>query len=66
MTATGWEADEPPKTWVRAKLRFAPTAAALEQAAWVGPGPASGLEPPITTTYALPATKWYGDETPRY
>ena len=37
VTAIGWEADEPPKTWVRAKLRFAPTAAALEQAAWVGP-----------------------------
>ena len=26
----------------------------------------AGLEPPITTTYALPATTWYGDETARY
>lgn len=26
----------------------------------------AGLEPPITTTYALPATPWYGDETARY
>ena len=25
-----------------------------------------GLEPPITTTYALPATTWYGDEAGRY
>ena len=26
----------------------------------------AGLEPPITTTYALPATTWYGDERERY
>ena len=26
----------------------------------------AGLEPPITTTYALPATMWYGDERERY
>ena len=43
VTAIGWEADEPPKTWVRAKLRFAPTAAALEQAAWIGPDNGAGV-----------------------
>ena len=42
VTAIGWEADEPPKTWVWAKLRFAPTAAALEQAAWIGPNDGAG------------------------
>ena len=26
----------------------------------------TGLEPPVTTTYALPATTWYEDETARY
>ncbi|MAG36314.1 MAG: hypothetical protein CL878_08730 [Dehalococcoidia bacterium] len=37
-TAIRWEADEPPKTWVKAQLRFAPTEASLEPAVWVGPG----------------------------
>ena len=32
-----WEADCPPKTWVRAQLRFAKTEKDLKHAAWTGP-----------------------------
>ena len=37
-TAISWEAEVPPKTWVRAQLRHAATEAELERATWVGPG----------------------------
>ncbi|MEW6754048.1 MAG: VCBS repeat-containing protein [Candidatus Latescibacterota bacterium] len=33
-----WWGGVPPKTWVRAQLRFAATPEALDQAAWSGPG----------------------------
>ena len=32
-----WDADVPPKTWVRAQLRFADSEEGLERAAWTGP-----------------------------
>jgi hypothetical protein len=37
-----WEADLPPKTWVRAQLRFAPSREGLEEAKWQGPGGGEG------------------------
>ena len=33
-----WQAETPPRTWVRAQLRFGATCAALEGATWTGPG----------------------------
>ena len=38
----GWEAELAPKTWVGARLRFAPTPETLADAPWRGPGGASG------------------------
>lgn len=38
VTNIRWEADLPPKTWVRAQLRFAATRESLRHAAWSGPG----------------------------
>jgi len=38
VTKICWEADVPPKTWVRAQLRFAATKESLRHAAWSGPG----------------------------
>jgi hypothetical protein len=36
-TSVSWVAQTPPKTWVKAQLRWAPTKAGLKQAAWHGP-----------------------------
>lgn len=37
VTRISWEAQVPPKTWVKAQLRFADTKKALETAVWQGP-----------------------------
>ncbi len=42
VRSISWDAQEPPKTWVRAQLRFAPARETLEQAPWQGPGGEDG------------------------
>lgn len=37
VRGVAWQAETPPKTWVRAQLRFADTEAALPDAPWTGP-----------------------------
>jgi hypothetical protein len=41
LTALEWEAELPPRTWLRAQVRSAATEEALAEAAWTGP---AGLE----------------------
>jgi hypothetical protein len=41
VTGIEWDADLPPKTWVRAWLRFAETKETLSKAAWLQPGQSS-------------------------
>lgn len=36
-THISWKAETPPKTWVKAQLRSAPTSAALDKTSWQGP-----------------------------
>ncbi len=38
VSKVSWEAEIPPKTWVKAQLRSAATEGALEKATWRGPG----------------------------
>jgi hypothetical protein len=38
VSKVSWEAEIPPKTWVKAQLKSAATEVALEKAAWKGPG----------------------------
>ena len=37
-----WDADTPPKTWVKAQLRFARSKQRLSEAVWQGPGGSNG------------------------
>jgi len=37
VTELAWDATVPPKSWVRAQLRFADSNAGLDQAQWIGP-----------------------------
>ena len=37
VTGISWEAEVPPKTWVKAQLRFADRKEDLEHAPWIGP-----------------------------
>ena len=37
VTRISWQAEVPPKTWVKAQLRFADTEEALEKTVWMGP-----------------------------
>ena len=39
VTNIRWQGDIPKKTWVKARVRFAPSAQALETAPWQGPNP---------------------------
>jgi hypothetical protein len=54
-----WEADLPPKTWVRAQLRFAADPRRLEQAPWQGPnGNAGWFDNGAETTGLLQHGRW--------
>ena len=47
VTEIGWEAETPPRTWVKAQLRFAHTSDGLKKAIWQGPaGGGSWFERP--------------------
>ena len=47
VTGLTWEAETPPRTWVKAQLRFGETEEDLEEAAWQGPdGEATWFESP--------------------
>lgn len=53
-----WDAVTPPKTWVRAQMRFASTKEQLPSAPWVGPSPAHPWAD-RTQTIPLPAhARW--------
>ena len=42
VTKISWQAHVPPKTWVKAQLRFAPSKKLLQSSLWMGPkGPQS-------------------------
>lgn len=50
VTGLGWQADTPPCTYVHGQLRWAPTQAELQNAAWTGPdGEASWYTAPRST-----------------
>jgi hypothetical protein len=42
VQSISWEVEVPPKTWVRAQLRFAEQAEGLDAAPWQGPGGGNG------------------------
>ena len=76
VTRIGWEAEAPPRTWVKAQLRFGGTAAELEMAAWQGPdGDTEWYERPQAVQavesagqwvqYRLALGAWNGCGTPR-
>ena len=76
VTRIGWEAEAPPRTWVKAQLRFGGTAAELAKAVWQGPdGGAEWYEGPqavqeVETAgqwvqYRLALGAWNGCGTPR-
>ena len=47
VTEIAWEAETPPRTWVKAQLRFGSSEEDLEEAAWQGPdGEATWFESP--------------------
>ena len=58
-TAVSWEAEMPPKTWIRAQLRFADAEDALEKAIWMGPdGPESWFDNHQAVAAKTFAGKW--------
>ena len=76
VTEFVWEAETPPRTWVKAQLRFGDTAAELETAAWQGPdGDTEWYERPQAVQavesagqwvqYRLALGAWNGCGTPR-
>ena len=76
VTRIAWEAETPPRTWVKAQLRFGGTTAELEMAAWQGPdGDAEWYERPQAVQavesagqwvqYRLALGAWNGCGTPR-
>ena len=76
VTEIAWEAETPPRTWVKAQLRFGDTAAELETAAWQGPdGDTEWYERPQAVQavesagqwvqYRLALGAWNGCGTPR-
>ena len=76
VTGIAWEAETPPRTWVKAQLRFAETSAALEEAAWRGAeGDGGWFERPQAAQaegfggqwvqYRLALGAWNGCGTPR-
>ena len=59
VTEISWQAETPPRTWVKAQLRFGDTAAALEGAAWQGSGDgAEWMEGPQALQAAATAGQW--------
>ena len=59
VTEISWQAETPPRTWVKAQLRFADTAAALERAAWQGSGDgAEWIEGPQALQAEATAGQW--------
>ncbi len=76
VTGIAWEAETPPRTWVKAQLRYADTAEKLEEALWQGPGEGvEWFESPqavqsVETAgqwvqYKLALGAWNGSGTPR-
>ncbi len=74
-TAISWEADVPPKTWVKAQVRSAETRDSLWESAWVGRNgqggwlarcePVPELEPGRWVQYRLALGAVNGGRTPR-
>lgn len=58
VTGIAWEADLPPKTWVRAQFRFADTKAGLDRASWIGPGERGWFENHHTVDAGQYAGRW--------
>jgi hypothetical protein len=58
-TRISWEAEIPPKTWVRAQCRAADSKGQLAGAAWVGPGgPGTWFGEGQALGGAVPAGRW--------
>ena len=59
VTEISWQAETPPRTWVKAQLRYGDTAAALEGAAWQDPGDgAEGIEGPQALQEEATGGQW--------
>lgn len=59
VTGIAWQAETPPRTWVKAQLRFGSSKAELEEATWQGPdrGP-DWFEEPHAPLASMAAGQW--------